>query len=191
MSMPEPAQTVLVVDDDPVLLVMAEKVLAMEGYRVLTAQDPVRALPLIEWEHVDVVVADVMMPSMDGIDFLSRVRQLFPEVVRLLLTNDDRTSSLTKAINEAEVFRYLLKPFKAQELCTAVRLAFGRVASSRRQVAVDRASARRARELAAMERQCPGLSEVPPAGEYHLITEGRVRELSDRAKESPLQGWLP
>lgn len=183
--------TVLVVDDDPVLLLLVQKALANEGCRVLTCDDPVRALPLIEWEKVDVVVADIRMPTLNGIDLLVRVRRLFPEVVRILLTVDETVPSLTKAINEAEVFRYLLKPLNVSELQTAIRLAVARVAQARRVASVEKAAARREAELREMERRCPGLSDVPPPGQLHAIGESRARELAARAVGSPLEGWLP
>jgi DNA-binding NtrC family response regulator len=186
-----PPPTVLVVDDDPLLLLLAQRALEAEGYRVVTCDDPVRALPLIEWEKVDVVVADIRMPTLNGIDLLVRVRRLFPEVVRILLTIDDTVPSLTKAINEAEVFRYLLKPLKIHELQTAVRLAIARVAQARRVASVEKATARREAELREMERRYPGLGEVPSAGNVHSIGEGRTRELGARAVGSPLEGWLP
>jgi DNA-binding NtrC family response regulator len=186
-----PPQTVLVVDNDPLLLLLAKKALSSEGARVLSCDDPVRALPLIEWENVDVVVCEVRMPSLNGIDFLTRVRRLFPEVVGILLTVDETVPSLTKAINEAEVFRYLLKPLKAPELCDAVRLAFARVAQARRVADADKAAARQEAELEEMERWCPGLSEVPPDGYVHSIEASRTWELSVRAVGTALEGWIP
>ncbi len=186
-----PPQTVLVVDTDPLQLLRAKQALSSDGARVLTCEDPVRALPLIEWENVDVVVCEVRMASINGIDFLTRVRRLFPEVVRILLTVDQTSPTMARAINEAEVFRYLLKPLKAAELNDAVRLAFARVAQARRVVRADKDAARHEAELEQMERSCPGLSEVPPEGHIHSIEASRIWELSVRAVGSPLDGWLP
>lgn len=184
-------QTVLVVDTDPLQLLRAKNALSSEGARVLACEDPVRALPLIEWENVDVVVCEVRMPSLNGIDLLTRVRRLFPEVVRIVLTVDATAPTMARAINEAEVFRYLLKPVKAAELNEAVRLALARVTQARRVVSADKEAARHAAELEQMERSCPGLSEVPPHGHIHSIGASRIWELSVRAVGGPLDGWLP
>jgi DNA-binding NtrC family response regulator len=190
MISPNP-QTVLVVDTDPLQLLRARNALSSEGVRVLTCEDPVRALPLIAWENVDVVVAEVRMPSLSGIDLLARVRQLFPEVVRILLTNDDSAPSLTRAINEVEVFRYLLKPLNAADLAHAIRLAFARVAQARRAANAEKAATHQEAELLAMERLCPGLRDVPPDGHAHSIGMSRTWELSARAVGTALEGWLP
>ncbi|HEY6552602.1 MAG TPA: response regulator [Vicinamibacteria bacterium] len=184
-------QTVLVVDTDPLQLLRTKNALSSDGARVLTCEDPVRALPLIAWENVDVVVAEVRMPSLNGIDFLARVRRLFPEVVRILLTTDETAPSLTRAINEAEVFRYLLKPSNAAELTGAVRLGFARVAQARRVANAERAATHQEAELLAMERSCPGLSDVPADGNVHSIGMSRASELSARAVGTALEGWLP
>lgn len=181
--------TVLVVDDDPWILAAATKILAALNCRVLTTAEPLRALPLIEWERVDVVVADLAMPSVDGLDLVHRARQLFPDVVRILLTGTATLGVALKAINEAEVFRILTKPIEAEELREAVREALRRREALRLAAARARAAARREAALRELERRNPGIGRASLQSGVHVIPEERVRELLARFRGSVVAGW--
>lgn len=182
--------TVLLVDDDPWILAAVSKILASENCRVLTTTDPLQALPIIEWENVDVLVADIAMPDVDGVDLVQRARQLFPDVVRILLTGAASLGDALRAINEAEVFRFLTKPVQETELREAVREAFGRREALRLTAARERAAARRQAALGELEKRHPGLASVALVGGVHVIPDERILELRSRLRGTALEGWL-
>ncbi|MFW5731545.1 MAG: response regulator [Desulfonatronovibrionaceae bacterium] len=101
---------VLFVDDDQNILQGFKRILRKQ-FQVDTASGPVEGMRAInEKGPYAVVVADLRMPEMSGIELLSRVRSLFPDTVRIMLTGQGDLDSAVKAINAGNVFRFLTKP---------------------------------------------------------------------------------
>lgn len=175
--MTERVQTVLVVDDDPFVLALIRQVLA-STHRVLTLTDPRRALPTIEWEGVDLLVSDIAMPEVSGLELVARARQIFPLVPRVLLTSERDFSAAVKAINEGEVFRFLTKPLDAEGLLRTVREGLERGEALRRAAAIEQAETRRREALTALEREYPGLCRTDLHGGFYVIATERLEELA-------------
>ena len=102
--------SILFVDDEPLVTSSIQRALLDRPYRVLTALSGEEALGILEREAVDVVVSDERMPGISGAEFLTEVRQRHPEVVRVMMTGYSSLDSMSRAINEAAVFRFLQKP---------------------------------------------------------------------------------
>jgi CheY-like chemotaxis protein len=102
---PDAIATVLVVDDDPWILELVKDMLAAEPCRVVTTTEALKALPLMEWERADVIVADIAMPEVEGVDLIVRAFKLFPDVPRILLTAAPTLERIIRSVNEAEVYR--------------------------------------------------------------------------------------
>jgi DNA-binding NtrC family response regulator len=113
---------VLIVDDEEMVTTSLRGFLQLEtSYRVLTCNAPVDALEIVQHERVDVIIADFMMPVMDGIQFLSRCRELRPLASRILLTGYADKQNAIRAINEAGLYYYLEKPWSNEQLLIIVR----------------------------------------------------------------------
>ena len=78
--------TVLIVDDEAEVLDSLRRILRDQDYRILSTTSPLEALSIIEGGSIDVLISDIDMPEMTGIELVARVRQLYPDVVRMLLT---------------------------------------------------------------------------------------------------------
>jgi response regulator RpfG family c-di-GMP phosphodiesterase len=114
--------TVLLVDDEEMILVALRTFLELQTqWRVLDDTSPERALERLAVEQIDVVVADFMMPGMDGITFLQRVRDVKPHVSRILLTGYADVENAIRAINEAGLYYYLQKPWNNDHLRVVIR----------------------------------------------------------------------
>lgn len=119
--------TVMVVDDEEMVCTALRTFLELETpYSVLDSTSPRRALGTLEEGRVDVVVADFMMPEMDGIEFLREVRRRRPHVSRILLTGYADVENAIRAINEAGLYHYLRKPWDNEELRLVIRNAMER-----------------------------------------------------------------
>src|SRR5436190_341918 len=92
---PAATNTVLFVDDEPAILEGIGVVLRKEPYEIVTAAGPIKALEILASRRVDVVVSDERMPNMSGAEFLARVREAYPDTVRIVLTGQ---ASLEAAI---------------------------------------------------------------------------------------------
>jgi len=114
--------TILLVDDEEMVLTALRSFLELEtSYRILTSTSPEAALELVRNDTVDVIVADFMMPKMDGIEFLRRARDLRPHATRILLTGYADVQNAIRAINEAGLYHYLEKPWDNDKLKLVVR----------------------------------------------------------------------
>lgn len=113
----EPAGRVAVVDDEEMVVTSIESYLQLEtAHEIFTFTSPETALRSLEEATVDVVVADFMMPAMDGITFLKRMRQARPRAARVLLTGYADKENAVRAINEVGLYQYLEKPWKNEDL---------------------------------------------------------------------------
>ncbi|MEZ5977429.1 MAG: EAL domain-containing protein [Planctomycetota bacterium] len=114
---------VLFVDDEPGMAFEIRSSFARAPYEVLTATSGAEALGLMRSKPVDVVVCDERMPNMSGSQLLARIREEFPDTVRILVSGQADISTAIQAINDAQVFRFLLKPCDPTELAASVEEA--------------------------------------------------------------------
>src|SRR5947209_8739349 len=101
----------LVVDDEPDLVQSVKDLLRFD-YRVLTATRASEGLRLMERENVHIVMTDQRMPEMTGVEFLKRLKESYPDAVRLLFTAYADLKAVSDAINEGDVYRYISKPWE-------------------------------------------------------------------------------
>src|SRR5262249_57194303 len=92
-------------------------------YRVLGATRAADGLRIMQQEQVHVVMTDQRMPEMTGVEFLRRLRESHPDVIRLLFTAYADIKAVTDAINQGSVYRYITKPFEPQDLQAVLRQA--------------------------------------------------------------------
>jgi CheY-like chemotaxis protein len=127
---PSPARRlkVLVVDDDPNLRLLAGAALKRDGYDVLEAGDGIEGLKRLADMHPDVIVLDVEMPKLNGIETLKRVRGMGSEVkhIPVLILTAHGDEATTRAGFEAGATDYLAKPFTPPQLTSRVRACLGR-----------------------------------------------------------------
>ncbi len=114
----------LIVDDEEIILDLLKRQLKDEGFNILTASNGESALQLIKTHKVGVIVSDLMMPGMDGLSFLSKVRQIDDGVVLIVLTGNGTLGNALEAINKLKVFSFITKPLSAHVMRTTVRDAF-------------------------------------------------------------------
>jgi CheY-like chemotaxis protein len=121
---PACARTVLVVDDDPDMVETCVRILEATGHRCLTATSGRQALDLLEGGRLDLILADLRMPEMDGLSLLASVRRLAPVVPVVIFTAYGSTKTGLEIL-EAGAAGYLAKPFGISELREAVGRALG------------------------------------------------------------------
>lgn len=119
---------VLIVDDDPKLLKMLQRTLTYENLTVFTATNGVEALPLVYSQKPDLIIADWMMPKMDGMAFVRRLRDDENKTLILMLTARDAIENRVEGL-ESGADDYLIKPFAPAELVARVHAMLRRVES--------------------------------------------------------------
>jgi PAS domain S-box-containing protein len=114
------SETILVVEDEPIVRALIEKILTVRGYTVLLAADPEEALELSRRNDVDAVVTDVVMPSMSGPDLVEAIRLHRPDFPALFTSGYTRDAELRRGVGKAEV-AFVQKPFTAETLASRLR----------------------------------------------------------------------
>ena len=145
--------SILCVDDEPNILRSLQWMLHKE-FNVMTAMDGASALELLRKHDFDVIVSDQRMPGMIGSEFLRQACEVAPRAMRILLTGYSDMQAILKSINEGEVFRFVTKPWRNDELSQTVR------------------------EAARIARSHPVPAPLPPVEELAAVT-GRILVLDD------------
>jgi DNA-binding NtrC family response regulator len=121
---------ILVVDDELPVLHALQRTLRQhvptEDLQIDICTEPDKALERCGEVSLDLVISDYRMPGIDGITFLNLVKQIQPDAVRVMLSASNEFDTIVHAVNEAEVFRYIAKPWHAEEVAECIRLAFAR-----------------------------------------------------------------
>lgn len=115
-------ETIVLVDDEEMVLTSLSSFLMLEtDYAVNTFLSPSEALGYIDGNRVDMVISDFLMPEMDGITFLAKVREIKPEIPRIMLTGYADKENAIKAINDIGLFQYIEKPWDNDQLQIIIR----------------------------------------------------------------------
>ena len=127
--------TILFVDDEDKILKSLKRGLMDKPYNLLFANSGKEALQILEENEVHVIVTDMRMPEMTGLELLRIVKEMYPRVVRLVLSGYTQVTTLLTAINQGEIFRFITKPWKLEkEFKTVIDQA---VEQYHRQVLID------------------------------------------------------
>jgi DNA-binding NtrC family response regulator len=116
--------TILLVDDEEMVLNSIKSFFAIDSnYTLMTYTSPVKALEDLNRNHahVDLVISDYLMPEMDGITFLAKVKEALPMVPRILLTGYADKENAIKAINNVGLYQYIEKPWDNEDLKLIIR----------------------------------------------------------------------
>ncbi len=113
---------IVIIDDEPITLKQLRRILEKEGYQVAAFSNPQRALQQIKQKPCHLVISDVRMPTMDGLDLMTRVKARFPDTEVILITGYASLDGAVEATKEG-AFYYLEKPFTPDQVRNRVKQA--------------------------------------------------------------------
>lgn len=151
---------ILLVDDEPNVLSALKRALFDEPLEIISATSAEEALDILKMARFKVVVSDERMLGMQGSEFLAQVRQLYPGMIRIMLTGHATLEAAMKAVNEGEIYRFFSKPWDDHNLKFAIRAAiekFDLEAENRRLLATVKLQSL---EIKVLEKRYPGISRV-------------------------------
>lgn len=114
----------LLVDDEKNVLNCLVRALRQSPYDIQTANSGTEALRIMRDHEFGVIVSDFKMPSMNGAELLNEVKNLYPDTVRIILSGYADLASVTQAINEGSIYRFLFKPYENDVIIENVNEAF-------------------------------------------------------------------
>ena len=114
----------MAVDDDKYILATMQRSLRhLKNFQVDTFNDPQAAIEHARNTRYDIFLSDYMMPGLDGISFLSKIKSLQPDSIRIILSGKDDKDTVIKATNAAGLFRFISKPVKRDDLIETINQA--------------------------------------------------------------------
>lgn len=116
--------TLLLLDDEANILRALTRLLRRDGYRILSTTSVHEAFELLASNNVQVVISDQRMPEMSGTEFLSQVKDIYPDTTRIVLSGYTDLKSVTDAINEGAIYKFLTKPWDDEQIRDHIRKAF-------------------------------------------------------------------
>lgn len=117
-------QTLLLLDDEENILRALTRVLRRDGYKIITATCAQDAFVLLAKHDVQVILSDQRMPEMSGTEFFSRVKNLYPKTIRIVLSGYTDLKSVTESINQGAIYKFLTKPWDDDQIRKTVAQAF-------------------------------------------------------------------
>lgn len=122
----KPTRTLLLVDDEANIIAALKRLLRRDNYNILTANSGQEGLDVLAKSAVDVIVSDQRMPGMSGVEFLGRAKETHPDTVRIVLSGYSELQSVTDAVNEGAIYKFLMKPWEDTQLRGHIEEAFRR-----------------------------------------------------------------
>ncbi len=127
---------ILIVDDEELFREICQEMLGERGYRVSVSEDAIAALAILQSERVDLLVADITLPGMDGLSMIEQVRRSQPNLPAIVITGFLNQENMLRSLNLG-VCGFLTKPFFYDELFQSVEKALENSAATRNQLLLD------------------------------------------------------
>lgn len=117
-------KNLLLVDDEENVIRSLRRLFRQEPYTIFSARSGAEGLEILEQQSVSVILSDQRMPGMIGSEFLKIVKDLYPNTMRIVMSGYTELESITSAINDGAIFKFLLKPWDDEKLLNHIREAF-------------------------------------------------------------------
>jgi response regulator RpfG family c-di-GMP phosphodiesterase len=138
---------ILFVDDEANILSSLKRLFRPLGYQIYTAESGANGLEIMQQHTIDLVVSDMRMPEMNGAQFLEKVREKWPDTVRILLTGYAEISSTIDAINKGQIYRYVSKPWEDNDITLTIKHALLQKSLEREKLRLEELTRKQNEEL--------------------------------------------
>jgi DNA-binding NtrC family response regulator len=175
--------TVLLVDDDANLLDGMCRALRKEPYAILRAGSAEEALEILSRRPIDVVISDEEMPGMSGTKLLRRVRQIYPETIRFILTGKATLDAAIEAINDGGVSRFFIKPYDCADLAVSIRQGLQQRELMLAARLLLKEARRQSEPIERLEKEYPHITEVTRDDDGTIVLSERSGDFDQLAQE--------
>lgn len=163
-------QTILVVDDDELFLEFIQRMLSDDSINIITATSGKQGLEILKKQEVSMVLSEYRMPLMDGLEFLGKVKIIYPEVLTVILTAQADIELVIKAINDVGVYKFILKPLDDTELKIMIKSALESLqVIKERDIRIQKVKSHEAM-VKDLEKKYPGITKVERDEDGYILT---------------------
>jgi DNA-binding NtrC family response regulator len=152
--------TILVVDDEELFIEYIQSVLSGKNYNVITASSGQEGLEILKKQSVNMVISEYKIPLMNGLEFLEKVRIIYPDILTIMVTDQPDIKLAIKAINEAGVYKFLLKPWDDIEFKNAIKKTLESLQVIKERDGLIRRVKTHEATLKDLEKRYPGITKV-------------------------------
>lgn len=169
---------ILIVDDEENILHSLKRLFRKEEYDILTAKSGAEGLEILDSHDIDLIISDLKMPNMNGVEFLAEAKRRTPDALRIMLTGHADVKAVMDAIDQGEVYRFLLKPWNDDELRITIKQALEFYYVQKENKALAQTVKRQNQILKELEKEYPGISSVnrDQDGTIVLSVEGTTQK---------------
>jgi len=160
--------SILIVDDEINILNALKRGFDSEEYVIYTAQSGEEGLGILEKENIDLIISDQKMPGMNGIEFLERTVEKYPDVIRIILTGYADLDDAIRAINSGCIYKFIQKPWNNEDLKVTVRRALEQLVLIMENRNLTMGLKKMDKMLGDLEKQYPGITKRPKDGVYEI-----------------------
>ena len=162
---------ILIVDDEENILHALKRLFRRENYQILTATSAEEGLRILDQQDVDLIISDLKMPVINGVDFFAQIKEKKPEALRIMLTGHADLKSVIEAIDKGEIYRFLLKPWDDDELKLTIKQALEFYYLQRENKELTQTVKKQNAILQQLESECPGITSVKRDPDGSVILE--------------------
>jgi len=162
---------IMLVDDEENIRRALKRILKRDGYNVVVYGNPEEALKSFSAEEPDIVISDYLMPEMNGVDFLKKAQDIFPECIRIILTAHADVTMAVEAINTTGIFRLLVKPWDDKELKMLLQQINEHMAIIKENAKLRSIIRKHEDILKKLEVEYPGISEIKRLPDGTIVIE--------------------
>jgi two-component system probable response regulator PhcQ len=161
--------TILVVDDEELFIEYIQSLLSGENYNVITASSGQEGLEVLKKQSVNMVISEYKIPLMNGLEFLEKVRIIYPDILTIMVTDQPDIKLAIKAINEAGVYKFLLKPWDDIEFKNAIKKTLESLQVIKERDGLIRKVKTHEATLKDLEKRYPGITKVERNDDGYIL----------------------
>ncbi len=173
---------ILIVDDEENILSALKRIFRRENYDIYTAISGEEGLDILDKHDIDLIISDLKMPSMNGVEFLTQAKEKNPDAMRIMLTGQADVKSVLEAIDKGEVYRFLLKPWNDDELRMTIRQALDFYYVQKENKVLIHTVKQQNEIISQLEKENPGITQVKKDRDGTILLD--IDEVNRKHEES-------
>jgi DNA-binding NtrC family response regulator len=161
--------TILVVDDEELFIEYIKSMLSSESYNVVTASNGKQGLEILKKQSVNLVISEYKIPLMNGLEFLEKVRIIYPDILTVMVTDQADINLAIKAVNEAGVYKFLLKPWDDIDFKNTIKRTLESLQVIKERDELIRKVKTHEATLKDLEKRYPGITKVEKDEDGYIL----------------------